>query len=88
MLAGTGRFEAEFKSEANGGGVNVSPDPRAPSLCVGCDVNGCDSCWVLGGIWPVELGSLVSPVTGDVDAGAAPKLGLASPRPKAKAKAK
>ena len=84
MLAGTGRFEVEFKSEANGGGVNVSPDPRTPSLCVGCDANGCDSCWVLGGVWSVELGSVVSLVIGDVDAGGVPKLGFASPKAKVK----
>lgn len=49
--AGTERFGVEFKPEANGGGVNVRPDPRASILCVGCD-----SCWVLGGAWSGGLG--------------------------------
>ena len=37
-----GRDTVELKPLLKGGGVKLSPDPRAPSLCAGCDSSGCD----------------------------------------------
>ena len=78
---GFGTEGAELNPLVKGGGVKLSPDPRASSLCVGCD-SGC----VLTGARSGGAGSVVALETDGVDAcvEAAPKLGLVSGTPKTK----
>ena len=57
------RDTVELKTVLNGGGVKLSPDPRASSLCVGCD-SGCDET----GVRSARLDSVVALETGGVDA--------------------
>ena len=78
---GSGRDEAELKTPAKGGGVKVSPDPRAASLWAGCD-----SCCVLTGVRSGGLDSVVALETDGVDTcvETAPKLSFVSPGPKTK----